>query len=127
MANNVALELSKSIDTWTAFLSTAARMYKYGFYDQLMIFAQRPEATACAEYDFWNKRMHRYVRRGSRGIAILKPTDQGNRLGYLFDVADTGALENSRPVYLWKYQKEHTGPLSSALLSRFEVPLQENL
>ena len=69
MAARTAEQITGSYQEWTAFLATAARLYKYPYHEQLMIYAQRPEATACAEYDFWNKRMRRYVRRGSRGIA----------------------------------------------------------
>ena len=71
MAARTAEQITGSYQEWTAFLATAARLYKYPYHEQLMIYAQRPEATACAEYDFWNKRMRRYVRRGSRGIALV--------------------------------------------------------
>lgn len=66
LADNTAREITGSYQRWTAFLTTAARLYKYPYHEQLMIFARRPDATACAEYDLWNNRMRRYVRRGSR-------------------------------------------------------------
>ena len=71
LADDTEREITGSYQQWTAFLTTAARLYKYPYREQLMIFAQRPEATACAEYDLWNKTMRRYVRRGSKGIALV--------------------------------------------------------
>lgn len=90
MAARTAEQITGSYQEWTAFLATAARLYKYPYHEQLMIYAQRPEATACAEYDFWNKRMRRYVRRGSRGIALVDSSGEKPSLRYVFDVADTG-------------------------------------
>ncbi len=71
IAKDTAARLTSSLQEWTAFLATAARLYKYPYHEQLMIYAQRPEATACASYDLWNKRMGRYIRSGSRGIALI--------------------------------------------------------
>ncbi len=81
---------------WTAFLTTAARLYKYPFHEQMMIYAQRPDATACAEYDLWNEKMGRYVRRGSKGIALVDDSGDRPRLRYVFDISDTGTREHSR-------------------------------
>ena len=67
MADHVATQLTGSWQEWAGFLTTAARLYKYPFHEQLLIYAQRPDATACAEYDLWNEKMGRYVRRGSKG------------------------------------------------------------
>lgn len=101
MAARTAEQITGSYQEWTAFLATAARLYKYPYHEQLMIYAQRPEATACAEYDFWNKRMRRYVRRGSRGIALVDSSGEKPSLRYVFDVADTGGGDNARRPYLW--------------------------
>ena len=90
MAESVASGLTGSYQRWTAFLTTAARLYKYPFPEQMMIFAQRPDATACAEYDLWNNTMRRYVRRGSKGIALIDDSGDVPRLRYVFDVSDTG-------------------------------------
>lgn len=73
MADHVATQLTGSWQEWAGFLTTAARLYKYPFHEQLLIYAQRPDATACAEYDLWNEKMGRYVRRGSKGIAWTIP------------------------------------------------------
>ena len=90
MADHAATQITGSYQGWTEFLQTAARLYKYPYNEQLMIYAQRPEATACAEYDFWNNRMGRYVRRGSKGIALIDASGDRPRLKYVFDVSDTG-------------------------------------
>ena len=109
MADRTAEQITGSYQKWTAFLTTAARLYKYPYNEQLMIFAQRPEATACAEYDLWNKQMRRYVRRGSKGIAVVDTSSDQPKLRYVFDVSDTSGGENSRRPYLWEYRQEHRG------------------
>ena len=91
MAEEAARQVTGSREQWTAFLTTAARLYKYPYNEQLMIYKQRPDATACAEYDLWNKTMRRYVRRGSKGIALVNNTGSRPKLRYVFDVSDTGA------------------------------------
>ena len=88
MAEQVSTRLVGSWKEWTAFLSTAARLYKYPFHEQMMIYAQRPDATACAEYDLWNEKMGRYVRRGSKGIALVDDSGDRPRLRYVFDISD---------------------------------------
>ena len=93
MAEQVSTRLVGSWKEWTAFLTTAARLYKYPFHEQMMIYAQRPDATACAEYDLWNEKMGRYVRRGSKGIALVDDSGDRPRLRYVFDISDTGTRE----------------------------------
>lgn len=115
MAKQVAAGLTGSYQRWTAFLTTAARLYKYPFPEQMMIFAQRPDATACAEYDLWNNTMGRYVRRGSKGIALLDDSGDRPKLRYVFDVSNTGGRENARQLYLWQYRPEHEAPVTEAL------------
>ena len=122
MAQEAAAQITGSKEQWTAFLTTSARLYKYPFAEQLMIYKQRPEATACAEYDLWNDRMNRYVKRGSKGIALLDMRGEQPRLRYVFDVADTGERKNSRPVQLWKMNAEHEQPIIQALDAAFDVP-----
>ena len=121
MAEEAAAQVTGSREQWTAFLTTAARLYKYPFSEQLMIFKQRPDATACAEYDLWNDRMNRYVKRGSKGIALLDMRGEKPKLRYVFDVADTGERKNSRPVQLWKMKAEHEEPIIQALDEAFGV------
>lgn len=90
VAQETLMQLTGNWREWTKFLKTASRLYKYEFMDQLMIYAQRPNATACAEYSLWNDKMNRYVRRGSKGIALLDERGGKLRLRYVFDVSDTG-------------------------------------
>ncbi len=149
IASETAKQLTSTHADWTSFLKTAARLYKYPYHEQLMIYAQRPEATACAEYDFWNERMGRYVRRGSKGIALIDLTGEQPKLRYVFDVSDTGineswfrnrspalgkndrlgwsadeaqrSYERSRSVNLWEYKQEHEKPVSDMLYERYGV------
>lgn len=121
IASETAKQLTSTHTDWTTFLKTAARLYKYPYHEQLMIYAQRPEATSCAEYDFWNDRMGRYVRRGSKGIALIDLTGEQPKLRYVFDVSDTGIRERSRSVNLWEYKPEHEKPVSDMLYERYDV------
>ena len=120
-AERAARQITGSHLAWTAFLTTAARLYKYPYNEQLMIYMQRPEATACAEYDFWNEKMGRYVRRGSTGIALIDATGYKPRLKYVFDVSDTGGKENARRVNLWELKDAHTDSVSAMLERNYSV------
>ena len=121
MADDVAVQLTSSWNEWTLFLDTASRLYKYPFSDQLLIYAQRPDATACAEYDLWNDKMGRYVRRGSKGIALVDDSGDRPRLRYVFDISDTGTREHSRTPWLWKMEERHIDSISAMLESRYGV------
>ena len=127
MASYTATHLTDSWQKWTAFLTTASRLYKYPFHEQLMIFAQRPDATACAEYDLWNDTMRRYVRRGSKGIALVDNSREKPRLRYVFDISDTGLRKNSRHPFLWELRPEHKAAVAQALTERFGAPPENNL
>ena len=121
MAEQVSTRLVGSWQEWTAFLSTAARLYKYPFHEQMMIYAQRPDATACAEYDLWNDKMGRYVRRGSKGIALVDDSGDKPRLRYVFDISDTGTREHSRTPWLWQLEEQHIGSVSAMLERNYGV------
>ena len=121
MADQVARQLTGSWQEWAGFLTTAARLYKYPYHEQLMIYAQRPDATACAEYDLWNNRMGRYVRRGSKGIALVDDSGDRPRLRYVFDISDTGTREHSRTPWLWTMNEEHTAPVMAMLERNYDV------
>ena len=121
LAEDTGRQIMKDYENWTAFLRTSARLYKYPYADQLMIYAQRPDATACASYDLWNNTMHRYVKRDSKGIALLRANGDNAYLTYVFDVSDTGTRRNSRPVVLMEMYPEHTEPVMSALEDRYGV------
>ena len=121
MAEQVSTQLVGSWKEWTAFLTTAARLYKYPFHEQMMIYAQRPDATACAEYDLWNEKMGRYVRRGSKGIALVDDSGDRPRLRYVFDISDTGTREHSRTPWLWQLEEQHIGPVLAMLERNYGV------
>lgn len=127
MADRTAKQVTGSFGEWTAFLETMGRLYKYPFHEQLMIFAQKPNATACADYDLWNKQMGRYVRRGSKGIALIDTSGDNPRLKYVFDVSDTGGRENSRRLNLWEYKDEHQDAVTASLENRFGVSGEKGL
>ena len=115
LAQRTANGLTRYWESWTDYLTTASRLYKYPFADQLMIYAQRPDATACAEFDIWRNRMNRYVRRGSKGIALLDESSGFPRLHYVFDVSDTGVRRNSRDPEMWQYNDDLKQPVSEML------------
>ena len=121
MADHAAVQLTSSWNEWMRFLDTASRLYKYPFHDQLMIYAQRPDATACAEYDLWNDKMGRYVRRGSKGIALVDDSGDRTRLRYVFDISDTGTRPHSRTPWLWKMEERHIDSISAMLENRYGV------
>ena len=106
LAQRTANGLTRYWESWTDYLTTASRLYKYPFADQLMIYAQRPDATACADFDIWNNRMNRYVRRGAKGIALLDESSGFPRLHYVFDVSDTGVRRNSRDPEVWQFNDD---------------------
>ena len=121
-AERTARQITGSYRSWTAFLATAARLYKYPYNEQLMIYAQRPNATACAEYDFWKDRMGRYVQRGSTGIALIDTSGYRPRLRYVFDVADTAPRDAARNFTLWEMRAEHEAAVNSMLTEQYDVP-----
>ena len=121
LADQTAVQITSSYQNWTAFLQTMARLYKYPYHEQLMIFAQRPNATACADYDTWNKQMRRYVRGKNTGIALIDTSGDNPELKYVFDVADTRGGKNARYPYLFQFREEHELAVTHALTDRFEV------
>ena len=121
LAQRTANGLTRYWESWTDYLTTASRLYKYPFADQLMIYAQRPDATACADFDIWNNRMNRYVRRGSKGIALLDESSGFPRLHYVFDVSDTGVRRNSRDPDLWQYNDDLKQPVSEMLSKTYGI------
>ena len=121
LAQRTANGLTRYWESWTDYLTTASRLYKYPFADQLMIYAQRPDATACAEFDIWRNRMNRYVRRGSKGIALLDESSGFPRLHYVFDVSDTGVRRNSRDPEVWQYNDDLKQPVSEMLNKTYGI------
>ena len=121
LAQRTANGLTRYWESWTDYLTTASRLYKYPFADQLMIYAQRPDATACAEFDIWRNRMNRYVRRGAKGIALLDESSGFPRLHYVFDVSDTGVRRNSRDPEVWQLGPDLVQPVSEMLSKTYGI------
>ena len=121
LAQRTANGLTRYWESWTDYLTTASRLYKYPFADQLMIYAQRPDATACAEFDIWRNRMNRYVRRGAKGIALLDESSGFPRLHYVFDVSDTGVRRNSRDPEVWQLGPDLVQPVSEMLNKTYGI------
>ena len=121
LAQRTVNGLTRYWESWTDYLTTASRLYKYPFADQLMIYAQRPDATACADFDIWNNRMNRYVRRGAKGIALLDESSGFPRLHYVFDVSDTGVRRNSRDPEVWQFNDDLKQPVSEMLSKTYGI------
>ena len=121
LAQRTANGLTRYWESWTDYLTTASRLYKYPFADQLMIYAQRPDATACADFDIWNNRMNRYVRRGAKGIALLDESSGFPRLHYVFDVSDTGVRRNFRDPEVWQLGPDLVQPVSEMLSKTYGI------
>ena len=121
LAQRTANGLTRYWESWTDYLTTASRLYKYPFAAQLMIYAQRPDATACADFDIWNNRMNRYVRRGAKGIALLDESSGFPRLHYVFDVSDTGVRRNSRDPERWEMNDDLFKPVSEMLTAEYGI------
>lgn len=113
------VDMSGNWTNWASFLTTAARLYKYPFDEQVMIYAQRPDATACASFDLWNDRMGRYIRRGSTGIALVDSASGTPHLHYVFDIADTATLRRSRSPWVWELNERHTDAVSTMLAEEY--------
>ena len=127
LAAQTSREIAADAENWRSFLQTASTVYKYGFYDQLMIYAQRPDATACASYELWTNTMRRYVRRGAKGIALLDMTGDVPRYHYVFDVSDTGARQNSRTPFTWAIHEEYKMPIAAMLEKEYDISANRGL
>ena len=122
LSRETTMAITQDRAKWQAFLRTSGQMYKYSFNDQVLIFAQRPEATACASYDVWNKTMRRYVKRGAKGIALLDAQDQHLKLHYVFDVSDTSEGNRARKVHVWRTKEKQIPAVQKVLEDTFGVP-----
>ena len=127
LAQDTARQITSNYRSWTAYLSTASRLYKYQYSDQLLIHAQRPDATACAEYDLWNNTMHRYVRRGSKGIALLHNNAGQISLRYVFDISDTGTRRTSLNPFLWQINERNEPAIAAMLEQEYDVSAAHGL
>ena len=127
LAAQTVREIAADGETWRSFLQTASTLYKYDFYDQMMIYAQRPDATACASFELWTNTMRRYVRRGAKGIALLDMTGDVPRYHYVFDVSDTGTRQNARTPFTWTIREENRAPIAAMLEKEYEVSANRGL
>ena len=131
LADDTARKITGDYLDWAAFLGTSSRLYKYPYRDQLLIYAQRPDATACAGYELWNNTMHRYIRRGSKGIALLTAGSGGMGVRYVFDVLDTGTRRESRDIEPWRITEQTEQPVRRMLKEAYnadaEMPLVEQI
>ena len=127
LAAQTVREISADGETWRSFLQTASTLYKYSFYDQMMIYAQRPDATACASFELWTNTMRRYVRRGAKGIALLDMTGDVPRYHYVFDAADTGMRKDSRSPFVWAVNEENSAVIGTMLEKEYEVSANRGL
>lgn len=127
LAAQTSREIAADAENWRSFLQTASTVYKYGFYDQLMIYAQRPDATACASFELWTNTMRRYVRRGAKGIALLDMTGDVPRYRYVFDISDTGTRQNARTPFTWTIREENSMPIAAMLEKEYEVSANRGL
>ncbi len=118
MFNREILKVAGSYEDWTSFLRCASNNFKYDFADQVLIYAQRPDATACAEIEVWNKRMNRWVNRGATGIALLDYSGNSQKLRYVFDVSDTNSYYGYE-VPRWKVKERYHDEIAQALINSF--------
>lgn len=119
LAEDTARKITSDYLDWASYLTMASRLYKYPYHDQLMIYAQRPDATACATYELWNERTRRYIKRGAKGIALLTPGQDGMRLRYVFDISDTGTRANAMDIILWALTKDMLDDVQRMLAAEY--------
>ena len=133
LAEMTAGDIVKNENEWTRFLTTAARLYKYPFNEQMLIYAQRPDATACASLETWNEKMNCWVNRGAKGIALIDTDSERPRLKYVFDVSDVHkARRIGRDPYLWELKEEHKAPVLAQLEKTYgatdvNMPFEERI
>ncbi|WP_254331543.1 hypothetical protein [Enterococcus faecalis] len=119
LADQTAKAVTRNAEGWKSYLTTASRLYKYSFDEQLLIYAQRPDATACASMELWNEDMRRWVKAGSKGIALIKKDGIRPRLTYVFDVADTRPVRGAKMPYLWEMKDGHHAAVMDTLARRY--------
>ena len=119
LAEDTARKITSDYLDWASYLTMASRLYKYPYHDQLMIYAQRPDATACATYELWNERTRRYIKRGAKGIALLTPGQDGMRLRYVFDISDTGTRANAMDIIPWALTKDMLDDVQRMLAAEY--------
>ena len=128
LAQQNARYVSNSPQDWMSYLDVAARLYRYSFTDALLIHAQRPDATACAELELWNQKMSRWVNRGAKGIALLDDTGPRTKLRYVFDIADTHLVRGGKTPLLWNLDShEHEQAILDHLADTYGLSQTDNM
>ena len=128
LAQQNARYVSNSPQDWMSYLDVAARLYRYSFTDALLIHAQRPDATACAELELWNQKMSRWVNRGAKGIALLDDTGPRTKLRYVFDIADTHLVRGGRTPLLWNLDShEHEQAILDHLVDTYGLSQTDSM
>ena len=127
LAHQSAKKLNRSPQKWMDYLQTAGRLYQYPFADQLLIYAQRPNATACAYMEQWNEKMHRWVNAGSTGIAVIRSQNGERRLGYLFDIADTHPVKGAKQPWTWHLSPEYEAVVLQAFAEQYGTVALEDV
>ena len=121
LSEKIQSEIIRNFENWTGFLNTVSRLYKYSYYDQIMIYAQRPDAKACAEYSLWNRRMNRYIKYGSKGIALIDTRSYAPKLRYVFDISDTGERKKSLSPYFWEINEYNKNSVIDMLNNEYDT------
>ena len=116
LAKETARSIGENKESWMNYLDVASRLYKYPFEDQILIYAQRPDATACAPLEMWNEKMFCWVNRGAKGIALIDQESDYPRLRYVFDVSDVHkARRIGKSPFIWNIREEHEEGILAAL------------
>ena len=124
LSEQAAKDVAGSPKRWMGYLDTASRLYRYPFNEQLLIHAQRPDATACASLEMWNEKIGRWVNRGAKGIALIDDSSDFPRLKYVFDISDTHRLPNGKDPYLWQLREEDRQAVVDYLKEHYSIGTQ---
>lgn len=127
LSNDTKRSIIQSGEKWMDFLDTAYKMYMYPFHDLVLIHAQRPDATVCASYDTWNKKVNRWIKRGAKGIALFDTLSKYPSLRYVFDIADTRVMPDSKTPYLWEITPDNENVVLEHLQDRYMNIESDNL
>lgn len=124
LLKSTTMELTRDTHKWQDFLKSSSKLYKYNFSEQISIYAQNPKATACADFDLWNEKMNRRIKRGEKSIRLVD--DKSGQIKHVFDISQTYANERSKTPYLWQSNDENESVIIKALHDRYDVP-KDNL
>ena len=127
LAYEASKGLTHSVNDWCMFLKSQARLYKYNYAEQLMIYAQRPDAYLCLDFDAWTKTMNRYIHKGAKGIGLVDNNGDEPKMKYVFDISDTSEKQNSRPLHIWKVNPDAEKDICKAVAEFYGMEISDNL